>query len=145
MIVRQAVPEDVNGLCELLFPLWERRRVGALHRAKAGAFIQYVVGERCAIIGEREHKIVGTIGLQLSEPWHSAEEVLGSVWFEVDGAHKGGGLVTQLIEAAKLAARIKGVPLVLFLESTERTERKVQMLSKHLTPFGAAFVDRRAA
>lgn len=147
-MLRIATPDDVPALTELLTSMHHEIGVGRLDEEKARGAALPIIEKRQCIVALKGEKIVGSVGLVLTSFWYSRDLFMTDMWFFVHPDHRGdkneggenAGHATRLIAAAKAAADLRNIPLVLQVGSSKGAVPKFKFFSKHMTPFGGAFV-----
>ena len=95
------------------------------------------------IIGEPEKPIEAAILLRTESLWYSSSLSLveRAIFVHPDYRAAKGGRASRMVEFAKQAADKLGLPLVIGILSSERTEAKVRMYQRHLgEPSGAYWI-----
>lgn len=148
MGLRIATPTDIELIGDLLRLMHTEIGIGRANEAKARVAVTDIVNKGQCIVATKGGKIVGSIGLALTSFWYSSDVFMIDQWFFVHpefraDKNEGGenaGHASKLVEAAKAAADLRGVPLVIQVGSTKDTMAKVRWFSKRMQPFGGAFV-----
>jgi hypothetical protein len=143
VVVRLAVSEDapsVYAMCRLLheengLSPWSEDKVrGTIGGALAGK------GAIIGVIGPRGAP-VAMIHLRIASMWYSDDVQLEDRGTFVHPDHRHSTHAKDLLEFAKTAATELGVPLVIGILSTEKTEQKIRLYRRRLgKPAGAFFL-----
>ena len=143
MTVRLAVKEDapsIYAMCRLLheengLSPWSEDKVrGTIGGALAGK------GAIIGVIGPRAAP-VAMIHLHIAAMWYSDDVQLEDRGTFVHPDHRRSTHAKDLWEFAKLAATELGIPLVIGILSTDKTEQKVRLCRRSLgAPVGAFFL-----
>ena len=140
--VRTAVPADEAGimsLCRLLheengpFPLDEAKVSFMLRRAWAKDHVLVLV---IGPVGAP----VACLALHVGDVWYSSSVLLEEIFNFVHPDHRRSSHARTLIEAAKAVSDDMRLPLMIGVISNERTEAKVRLYRRLLTPSGAFFL-----
>lgn len=155
-IVRPAVAADLDEIWRLfrlhadenaLFPLSESKVTFYLRRVldpKSIAPDDTGPRGQIGVIGP-VGALEGAIMLMLGSPWYSEEVTLDDCMNFVDPAHRKSNHAKALISYAKhLVDRVReGNPdfcMTMGVVSTDRTQAKIRLYSRHLKPVGAYFI-----
>lgn len=95
------------------------------------------------VVGPEGGPIQGTVLLHINQHWYSEEQFLEekSVFVHPDYRQAAGGRAARLVEFSKKAADRLGLPLLIGVLSSNRTEGKVRMYRRLLgEPQGAFFL-----
>ena len=89
------------------------------------------------IYKDDKDKIVGFLGIQLTDFWWSTQEVVNDYIFYVDPKHRRPEVANALIEAMRDFAKLNNMPVVSNVISNDRTEAKQRLYtSKGFKPSG---------
>lgn len=142
--VRAGALEDFVKIFELLRRMHEEIGFGPINGEKAAQRIAAVLEDGTALLAELDGKIVGSIGLQVSNPWYTDTGFIGDLWTYVIPQARSTRAAFLLIEAAKRLSKAQGdKKLILgFLGCSDEStfERKVKFYVRMgLKPIGVTF------
>jgi hypothetical protein len=86
-----------------------------------------------------ENGIEGSVGMTVEPWWYTKVPSLNERWNFVHPDHRKSTHARRLIEFAKWASDNMGLPLIMGIISTERTEAKVRLYRRQLDFVGAFF------
>lgn len=144
--VRVGTPEDVDGMMRLAESACEEN---GLTRPDTNKLLQEIWSALnlhhgiVGVIGEPNTRLEAAILLRTEEMWYSNEPSLveRAVFVHPDFRSAKGGRAARLVEFAKQAATNLGMPLVIGIISSQRTEAKIKMYQRHLgEPSGAYWI-----
>lgn len=144
--VRMARPTDEDALLELaiinnkengLYPLNNDKMMTMIRRAT-----RPVPGVSPSIIGviESEKNLIATIGIMLSQFWYTDNWHLEEIWNYVHPEHRRSEHAKNLISFSKWVSEGLGLPILIGIISSIRTEAKVRLYSRQLPSVGALFL-----
>lgn len=144
--VRVGTPADIDGMMRLAEAACEEN---GLTRADTNKLLQEIWSALnlhhgiVGVIGETDTRLEAAILLRTEEMWYSNEPSLveRAVFVHPDFRSAKGGRAARLVEFAKQAAENLGMPLVIGIISSQRTEAKIKMYQRHLgEPSGAYWI-----
>lgn len=141
--VRGAIPEDFPQLMALCGELYqENGQVKVDWSAVESKIVQGIRGRGATIgvIGV-PNNIEAMIYLQISNLWYSGEAILEELYNYVSPDYRSARRhnARALLEFAKSASNMFGVPLMIGVISTHRTKGKIKLYEKVLGPMSGAF------
>lgn len=150
-VPRVATPEDWTEIWRMFLQAHEENGLFRLAPEKVDFFIQRALrpdlihpndtGPRgqIVVIGEPGH-LQAICFVLLGAYWYSHERHLEELLVFVDSPYRNSGHAKALIEWMKKTSVSLGLRLITGIMSTERTEAKVRLYRRQLTPIGAFFM-----
>lgn len=139
--VQIAQPEHEDRLYQLLLHLYDENAMFVKCPIKIRDTLRQATERKGGMIGfiEDGKKMVATIGVFMGSFWYSDDWYLDEYWNFVHPEHRHSSYANDLIAFAKWFSEQMGFPLHMGIHSTERTEAKVRLYRRKLTPIGAVF------
>ena len=141
--VRIATPNDEQELFKLLTEkLYYENGAFSVSPQKVVESIQHATRGQGGIIGiiDGDGEIAGSIGMRLGNFWYSDDWHIEELWNFVGEDYRRSEYAKNLIQFGKWAAETMKLVLNIDIISTHRTEAKVSLYSRQLTPVGCFFM-----
>jgi len=151
--IRLGTPADEEGMLQMALKAWEENGIKSVNPEKMLGMIKpalYLWQGLVGIIGEPGEKIEAAVLLRTSQMWYSDEWILEEKAIFVDpefrimkGIRSGQtlGHARTLCEFSKQTAEQLGLPLLIGVLSSHRTEAKIRLYEKSFgAPSGAFFL-----
>jgi ribosomal protein S18 acetylase RimI-like enzyme len=113
MRARRAGPHEVDAVTDLLVAMHAENGIGKLAFRKVEALVQRLVLQGSVLVLLEGERVVGTVGLEVSEWWYSADRFVGDYFFFVHPDYRSPEAAETLMDAAKAYARERGLPLLM--------------------------------
>jgi len=146
--VRIATEKDEKELLSLLMnKLYYENGTFGVCPEKVIATIKHATQGNGGIIGiiEGNGEIAGTIGMQIDQFWYSDDWYLCELWNFVHPDYRKSEYAKNLIDFGKWASEQMKMILNIGIISTHRTEAKVRLYQRKLTPVGMFFMHNISA
>jgi hypothetical protein len=124
-----------NGLFSFSEPRVRKMLARGLHGKPLNDGGGLIVG---VIDGDGE--FAGSIGILFEQYWYSEECSLTELWSFVRKPYRNSSYALDLIEFGKWAADTMGLSFGMGVMSTKRTEAKLRLYKRKLTPIGGYFM-----
>ena len=146
--VRIAVPEDADAIMALLRLAHDEAGEHPLSERKVRIVVDNGVvrnGGLIGVVGEIGGPIKAALILRISDVWYSEEKQLLELSNFVHPDHRRSTYAKQLIDFAKHCSDGISLDLMIGVFSNERTEAKVKLYARRVTPRGAFFCHKPGA
>ena len=138
MKTRLATFDDMDAVSELLYGMYEECGFHSLSGSKVAAEICASIEQgRCHLL-EDEGAIIGTIAIELYQPWWTEDWQAMDKWLYVAREHRSTGAFKALVKCAVHWASLYQVPLYIGLNSKGAT-RKRKLFSRYMKEALAAY------
>lgn len=143
--VRLAVPADEDKIVAMIKLLHDENGLFPLSERRVRDYMQRFFQKQGALIGVvgPEGDPVGSIYLEIGQPYYSECWYLNEAWNFVHPDHRRSDYAKQLLGWAKKMSTDMHLPLMIGIVSNHRTEAKVRLYEKQLEKAGAFFVWNR--
>lgn len=140
--VRIATPDDRTGLVTLLRMMHAENGTATLSDDKMFAMLDRGLRRERGIVGvvENNGKIVASVGLFTGTWWYSDDFLIEDFWNFVHPEHRQSSYAKELISFGKRFSENLGIPLIMGVLSTDRTEAKVRLYGRQIPFAGAIFL-----
>ncbi len=146
LTVKVATPFDVHEMMDLAMSACSENGFANPNPVKLLQEIWSALHLKDGIVGiirGENEQIEGGILLRIGTPWYSDEKILEekAIFIHPDFRSAKGGRARKLCEFAKQTADRLGIPLIIGVLSSERTEAKVRLYQRQFgQPSGAFFL-----
>lgn len=140
LVRSNAGDREIAAIFRLLELMHAEVAIASMDRKKVKTMIGRCLDGGAVCIAMEDGKIVGTMGLLVTQFWYSDEWIVQEMWTFVHPDHRRSHHAKNLLMLAVGAGKQLGMPLVAGVTSTERTEGKCRLYRRHMTPFGAFFI-----
>lgn len=142
--VRMATHGDAEAIYDLLQLLKDENAIFEMSSDKVRETIKRATDHQGGMIGvvEQDGKIVGTVGLFISQFWYTQTHHVEEYWNFVHPEYRRSNFAKDLINFAKWVNENMGLVLLMGIISTSRTKAKVELYARMLNqPVGAYFMN----
>ena len=141
--VRFGLPSDDERIFDLMRMAHEEQGEHAISADKVRWRIETATrrqGAAIGVVGGPQSDVYGYVLMVIDPVWYSDEYQLLELSNFVHPDHRRSTYAKQLISFAKACADDLGIDLVMGVFSNHRTEAKIRLYRRQLTPVGAFFV-----
>ncbi len=141
--VRVVEPKDENQLFDLLCLLYAENAIFEMNEQKVRGFIRNAAnrqGNLIGVIDGPDGKIIGAIGMVISQFWYTDMYNLEEYFNFTHPDHRRSNNAKDLIDFAKWCSEQMGIVLNIGIISNIRTEAKIILYKKRLKMMGAFFM-----
>jgi len=144
--IRIGVPQDVDGVMKLALMVCEENGIFQPNVEKILYDVWMSLNQEhglIGVIGEPGEELEGFVLLRVSTMWYSDAPIIEEKTVFVHPKHRGasGGRARKLCEFSKQVADELGLPLIIGVLSTTRTDGKVKLYERVFgSPAGAFFL-----
>lgn len=130
--LRWATHDDLLEIATLLNEMHEEIGAFDLAPQKMRDHIGEILTEGKCLVAEAEGEIVGSIGLQGSEPWYSTTKIIVDSWIFVSPrVQKRLSVFRAMVKEVQEYAKTVHMPLVLALYSEKDNNRKNRLFARY--------------
>jgi len=144
--IRVGVPQDLNGVMELALMVCTENGISEPNTDKILYDVWMSLNQNhglIGVIGDPGEQLEGFVLLRVSTMWYSDAPILEEKTVFVHPKHRGasGGRARKLCEFSKQVADELGLPLIIGVLSSNRTDGKVKLYERVFgAPAGAFFL-----
>lgn len=141
--IRLATPADEDRLFDFLMLLHEENALFPVSETKVRDVIRLGTQQKGGVIGlidGADGTIEASVGLVVDPTWYSNAPCLNELWNFVRADCRRSTHAKDLIQFAKRAAQNLGIPVMMGVISTHRTQAKVRLYERQMECVGAFFI-----